>query len=103
MNIRSSRLAFSALFFIAASLSARGDDYVVDNVHSAAVFRISHLGLSSIPGRFKEVSGTFTVDTRNPTASRFDLSARIDSIDTNNTKRDEHLKSPDFFSAKQFP
>jgi polyisoprenoid-binding protein YceI len=83
--------------------AARAADYAVDGAHAAAVFRVSHIGLSWTYGRFKDISGTFAVDPANPAATRFDLTAKVESLDTDNAKRDEHLKSPDFFAAKQFP
>jgi polyisoprenoid-binding protein YceI len=82
---------------------ARADDFAVDPAHSAAVFRVSHQGLSWTHGRFKDVSGTFAVDANDPGATRFELTARVDSIDTDNARRDGHLKSPDFFDARKFP
>lgn len=104
MSIRPTR------FFVVASLltalygaAARADDYTVDTAHSAAVFRVSHLGLSWTHGRFKDISGSFAVDAQNPSAMLFFLTARVDSIDTDNPKRNQHLKSPDFFDAAQYP
>jgi polyisoprenoid-binding protein YceI len=103
MRIRSPRLVLAALVVAALGGSARADEYAVDSAHAAAVFRVSHIGLSWTYGRFKDLSGTFAVDARNPAATRFELSARVDSLDTDNAKRDQHLASPDFFNAKQFP
>jgi polyisoprenoid-binding protein YceI len=103
MTIRTIRIVLALAAFAAARPSARADEYAVDGAHAAAVFRVSHIGLSWTYGRFKDLTGTFAVDARNPAAARFDLSARVDSVDTDNAKRDEHLKSPDFFAAKQFP
>jgi polyisoprenoid-binding protein YceI len=102
MNARVRWFVLAAL--VAAPLgTARADEYAVDPAHSAAVFRVSHVGLSWTYGRFKTVSGTFAVDPRTPAAARFELSAAVDSVDTDNAQRDQHLKSPDFFNAKQFP
>jgi len=80
--------------------SARADDYALDTAHTAVNFKVSHLGLSWTHGRFKDVSGTFTID---PAKTSFNLAMKTGSIDTDNAKRDEHLKSPDFFNEKQFP
>jgi polyisoprenoid-binding protein YceI len=103
MPIRISSLVLTALALVAPVGSARADDYAVDPVHSAAVFRISHIGLSYVYGRFKAISGGFGVDAQNPAATHFELSAQVESVDTDNGKRDEHLKGPDFFNTKQFP
>ena len=82
--------------------SARADEFAVDPAHSGVVFKISHLGLAWVNGRFDDISGSFTLDS-DPNRTSFSLVAKTESIDTNNAKRDEHLKSPDFFGAKQFP
>src|SRR5580700_4460314 len=79
------------------------DTYTVDPVHSSISFMISHVGISNIHGRFNDFSGKFTIDTADPARSSFALSIPIASIDTNNVKRDAHLRAPDYFNAKQFP
>lgn len=81
----------------------RADEYTLDPAHAAVTFKVSHLGLSWTYGRFKDVSGGFSLDAANPTGNAFSLAVKVDSLDTDNGKRDEHLKSPDFFNAKQFP
>ncbi|MDB5306354.1 MAG: hypothetical protein JWO38_556 [Gemmataceae bacterium] len=83
--------------------AARADDYALDASHAAVTFKISHLGLSWTSGRFKDLAGSFTIDPANPAATRFEVTAKADSVDTDNVKRDEHLRSPDFFNTKQFP
>ena len=83
--------------------AGRADDYVIDAVHSGVTFQISHMGVSYIPGRFNQFSGNFTIDTSDPAKSSFSLTIKTESVDTNNSKRDEHLRAPDFFNAKQFP
>jgi polyisoprenoid-binding protein YceI len=64
---------------------------------------ISHVGISNIHGRFNDFSGRITVDKVDPAKSSFALSIPVESIDTNNIKRDEHLRAPDYFNVKQFP
>jgi len=90
------------LFAAFVAAPARADEYAVDPVHSGVTFRIGHLGLSSVPGRFNEISGGFTLDP-DPAKCSFTLNIKVDSIDTNNKQRDDHLRGPDFFNAKQFP
>lgn len=79
------------------------DDYVVDTMHAGVNFQISHLGLSWIRGRFDDFSAHFTIDPEDPAKCSFDMDIKAESIDTNNKKRDAHLRSPDFFNVKQFP
>jgi polyisoprenoid-binding protein YceI len=98
------RIALGALTALLGFVSlGRADEYAVDGAHAGINFKISHLGLSWIQGRFDEFGGNFTIDSSNPEKSSFALSINPASIDTNNQKRDEHLRSPDFLNAKQFP
>ena len=85
-----------------AAVSARADDYVMDAMHSSVSFKISHLGLSWIHGRFNDFAGGFTIDA-DAGKCAFAMTLKATSIDTNNQKRDDHLRSPDFFNVKQFP
>lgn len=88
---------------IAASpASAADDDYAVDAMHAGVTFKVSHLGLSWTHGRFNDISGGFRIDT-DPAKCAFALTINAASIDTANQKRDDHLRSPDFFNVKQFP
>jgi polyisoprenoid-binding protein YceI len=83
--------------------AARADDYAVDPAHTSLTFKIQHVGISWVYGRFNNVSGTFTVDKADPSKSSFELTIKTDSVDTGNAARDKHLKSPDFFNAVQYP
>jgi len=102
----------SLLVFAAASLgllcgagtpARAADTYAVDDNHTAVVFKVSHLGISWTFGRFNDVAGSFTLDPADPAKSSFALAIKAASLDTNNAKRDEHLRSPDFFNVKQYP
>jgi len=97
-------LAPVLLSVLGATAPARAaSDYAVDPMHSGVNFKISHLGLSWVSGRFNELSGSFTIDPDDAGKSSFGLTINAKSIDTNNQKRDDHLRSPDFFNVKQFP
>lgn len=91
---------------ITTLLATRGiaaDQYEVDPTHTSITFLIGHIGLSECHGRFNTVSGNFVIDSTNPESSKFAITMDVASVDTNNKKRDDHLRSPDFFNAKQFP
>lgn len=76
----------------------------VDTAHSELVFQVKHLGLTSITGYFRNFSlEAETEDDNFHRITDIRLAASIMSIDTNNTLRDDHLKSPDFFDAEQYP
>ena len=70
---------------------------------TSVYFKIPHLGLSWTYGRFNDTAGNFSVDAAAPAKTNFVLTVKTDSVDTGNGKRDEHLRSPDFLNAKQFP
>ena len=88
---------------VADQAKAAAGAFVVDPVHSTAVFRVGHLGIAAMWGNFNEPTGSFTIDLANPSASVIDISVSAEKVDTANEGRDRHLKSPDFFNAKQFP
>ena len=98
------RLGLAALALAALGASSHGaDTYSVDPVHSSVSFMIPHAGISEVHGRFNEFSGKFVIDKEDPSKSTFALDIKVASVDTNNKARDEHLRAPDFFNAKQFP
>jgi len=90
-----------ALVFTASSRAA--DTYKIDPVHSSVMFRAKHVNTGYVWGRFRDVSGTFVLDEADPSKSSFTVAIPVDSIDSNNEKRNAHLKSPDFFNAAQYP
>lgn len=92
-----------AIVALAAGTAAAGDTYTTDAVHSTVVFRIKHNNTSHSWGRFNDISGTFAIDESDPAQSSLAFTVKAASIDTNNSARDQHLKSPDFFNAVQFP
>lgn len=88
----------------AAGRSASGaDEYAYDQVHSSISFKARHLDISWIHGRFNEAEGKFSLDREDPSKSTFQLTIKVDSVDTANKARDEHLRQPDYFDTKQFP
>ncbi len=95
--------ALFALLLVTSAAAADTSEWAIDPSHSHVGFSISHLVVSSVDGRFKDVSGKVLLDEADLTKSSVDLTIKIDSIDTDEPKRDEHLKSPDFFDAKKFP
>ena len=93
----------AAAFGLGARPAPAADAFQADKAHSSVVFRVKHMNTSNAWGRFNDVSGVFSIDDKDPTQSRFDFEVKTASIDTADAKRDQHLKSPDFFNAVQFP
>ena len=83
--------------------SATAVMYTLDPVHSSFYFRIMHKGLSYAYGRFNDVQGRFQIGDTNTHDTKFSITVKTASIDTNHVKRDEHLRNLDFFNARQFP
>lgn len=79
--------------------SSAADSFGVDLVHSHILFRTKHLGLSYAHGRFNVFSGKFKLGE----APSIEIEIDATSVDTQNEKRDGHLKGPDFFDSEQFP
>lgn len=86
----------------AAPPSASGT-YKLDPVHSSNVFRIKHLNVANFYGRFNEMSGSFTLDEAAPEKSRFEVTIKTASVDTNNADRDKHVRSPELFDVEKYP
>lgn len=74
----------------------------VDPHHSGVMFEIKHI-YSAVRGQFTQFSGTIDFDPRAPEKGRFDFEVSVDSINTQIPKRDQHLRSPDFFAADRYP
>lgn len=96
-------MAMAACALLGIGMVAAGDDYAIDPIHSGVTFRIRHLDISEVPGRFDRFQGRFTIDPSDPSKSSFQMTIEIDSVDTNNAARDGHLKGPDYFNARQYP
>jgi len=76
-----------------------GVAYMIDGVHSKALFRVQHLGAGRFWGRFNDVSGTVLFDRG--VEIRMDVAIRTESVDSGNKDLNKHLMSPDFFNAKE--
>ena len=75
----------------------------IDPVHSAVEFSVRHLMISTVKGRFAEVSGTVRTDDAEPARGEVDITIGAASIDTRQPQRDAHLRSADFFDVENFP
>jgi len=101
MKLRSlNSLIFLSLFF--CPLLGRAASFQLDPAHTQVGFKVSHLTISSVKGEFKKYEGGFDFDEKSKTLK--DLLVKIDatSIDTNESDRDKHLRSPDFFNTEKF-
>lgn len=92
-----------AIILSSLGMAVHADTFKIDPVHSSVIFSIKQLGVTDFYGRFNDVLGTVVFDKADPSKSSVEVSVPVESVDTNNEKRDQQLKSPDFFNAKQFP
>lgn len=79
------------------------EEYKIDSSHSKAAFTVKHLMVSNVRGEFSKVTGTIVYDEKNPTAIRIDATIDATTVNTSEPKRDEHLRSADFFDVAKYP
>jgi polyisoprenoid-binding protein YceI len=82
---------------------AAADGYAIDPAHSFVLFRIKHLDIGYVYGRFNEFSGNLNLDESNAQTSSVAVEVKAASVDTGVKQRDDHLRTPDFFDVAQFP
>jgi polyisoprenoid-binding protein YceI len=96
-------IALITLLVLTLPLSALASTWTIDPEHTTAQFKVRHLMISNVKGVFEKVSGTLQLDEKDITKSKVDVGIDVASINTNIKKRDDHLRSPDFFDAAKFP
>lgn len=94
--------ALAALVLASPSL-AFATEYVIDSAHSAANFSVKHMMVSTVRGSFGKVTGTANLDEKDLTKSSIEAVIDAASINTNEPKRDEHLRAADFFDTAKYP
>ncbi len=94
-------LLSGAVLLLAATASA--DTWNFDIPHSSVGFTVTHLVIAKVHGKFNDFGGTIEFDGKNVEGGSIDVAIQMASIDTDNEKRDNHLKSPDFFDVEKFP
>jgi polyisoprenoid-binding protein YceI len=91
-----------SLLSLALIGTVSAETYTIDSVHSSVGFTLRHL-VSKFSSSFTKVSGTVNYDAAAPEKSSVEATVEIASVNTANEKRDNHIKSPDFFDATKFP
>jgi polyisoprenoid-binding protein YceI len=99
------KLIFSILLVLTISITAFAQDtqWEFDKAHTNIGFSISHLIISDVTGRFNDYDGTFTSTAADFSGSQVNIVIKTASIYTDNAKRDNHLRSKDFFDAQNKP
>ncbi len=101
--MKSLALATALSAALASTALAAPVTFILDKSHQYIGFEIAHFGYSDVVGRFANVDGTFTFDEEAPANSSIEFVIQADSIDTFHEKRDDHLRSADFFNVEAYP
>jgi polyisoprenoid-binding protein YceI len=91
------------LFLMAGFSGTRAAEYDIDQNHSSVGFKVRHMMVSNVRGQFGEFAGAFAWDPADLGSSRVSATIQTGSVDTGSAKRDEHLRSADFFDATANP
>lgn len=93
--------------FLAAALTlssfAFASTWEIDTAHASGNFSVKHMAVSSVTGTMGDVSGKVELDDKDITKSKIEASIDVKGINTKQAKRDDHLRSPDFFDVEKFP
>ena len=82
---------------------ANGAGWEIDKAHSSVGFSVRHLVISNVKGSFGDFNATTDFDADNLKAGSVEMTVQVTSVDTDDAKRDGHLRSADFFDAENFP
>lgn len=93
----------STIIALALPMSALAATWTIDPDHSNIGFKVRHLMVSNVKGSFLKHSGTVEINDKDISKSRVDVSIDTNSINTNVQKRDDHLRSADFFDVAKYP
>jgi len=91
------------LFGLISSASLFAGNYNIDTSHSNVGFKVKHMMISEVSGKFDKFSGSFEYDEKTKTLKALSGKIDVNSINTANEKRDGHLKSPDLFDVQKYP
>ncbi|ACF12621.1 YceI family protein [Chloroherpeton thalassium ATCC 35110] len=98
------KVVFALVFLFTASKALfAADVWSFDKAHSNVRFSVSHLVITDVEGAFKSYDGKVVSENEDFSGSKINFTIDVASIDTDNEKRDEHLKAADFFNADKYP
>jgi polyisoprenoid-binding protein YceI len=100
-SLKTAVLSF-VLLFAAGQVYAAAPQWKIDPAHSRIHFEVKHI-FATVFGLFEDFEGTTHFDPDDLAASSFDFTVKVNSVNTNNRKRDGHLRSGDFFAVNDYP
>ena len=95
-----------SFFFVlisAVALPSLASTWDIDDTHTAAKFKIRHLMVSNVYGQITGAKGSLEIDDKDSSKIKGTITLDVATINTNNEKRDAHLKGEDFFEVSKFP
>jgi polyisoprenoid-binding protein YceI len=95
--------SISTIIALALPAFAFASTWTIDPDHSNVGFKVRHLMVSNVKGSFEKQTGTVEIDDKDITKSKVEVIIDTNSINTNVKKRDDHLRSADFFDVAKFP
>lgn len=95
--------AFAVLGALTLAPAASAAEWALDGAHTEIGFSVRHMMVTDVKGAFDKYTGAITVDDKDPTQSNVSVEIDVASINTKVGKRDDHLRSPDFFDVKTHP
>ena len=96
-------LALCAHLLLPAAAQAQATKYELDPDHTTVAFLVDHIGYAKILGMFRSVRGSYSFDEATATLTNVRIEVETGSVFSNQRKRDDHLKGPDFLNSSQFP
>lgn len=97
------KINFLVALLLVGTAAVAQTTWTIDNVHSKIGFSVTHMAVAETEGKFNDYSGTVLAKGNDFNGAEVSFTAKTASIDTENERRDGHLKSPDFFDAAKYP
>ncbi|MGA1176319.1 MAG: YceI family protein [bacterium] len=94
---------FGFVYISGMTMAQASSRYQLDVVHSTVGFAVKHMLFSTVRGKFNDVQATAQIDEQTGSLSSVNAEISVASVDTDNAKRDGHLRSDDFFNAERYP
>ena len=91
------------LILLPLTVWASEEEYIIDKSHFSIGFLVEHVGYAKTLGMFRDIDGSYIHDVKNKKINDINIIINTDSVFTNDEKRDEHLRSPDFLHVDKYP